>query len=128
VIALKAVKITVFTLVIFVAIMMFMLLASMLDQEPSETGSSSLISVQSLIAALPTGLLSFLLAKLTRPATWQQGAWTGLIWAIAQMGLFLVIGYFNQTLPLIFGAAGFYVLMLFIPLGAALAELRRKTG
>jgi len=126
--ALQAVKTIVFALVIFVAVMMLMLLASMLLPGQSETGSSYMISVQSLFSALPTGLLSYLLAKLTRPATWKQGARTGSIWAIAQMGLFLFIGYFNQTLPLIFGAAGFYVLMLFIALGAALAGLRRKAG
>lgn len=126
--ALQAVKTIGFALVIFIAIMMLMLLASMLFPGQSDTGSSYLISMQSLLAALPTGLLSYLLAKLTRPATWKQGARTGLIWAFAQIVLFLVIGYFNHTLPLIFGAAGFYVLMLFIALGAALAGLRRKAG
>lgn len=126
--ALQAVKTIGFALVIFVAVMMLMLLASMLLPGQSETGSSYLISIQSLLSALPAGLLSYWLAKRIRPATWKQGARTGLIWAVAQMGLFLFIGYFNQTLPLIFEAAGFYVLMLFIALGAALAGLRRKAG
>lgn len=122
----KAFKLLLFALLIYIAIMLLMFVASLLVGTSDDADHTYLISINSLIAALPTGVLAFLLGLFTRPAGLRQSLVTGLIWTGVQLILFFAVGLGNQTLAFIFSAFGFYVLMVCILAGTTLSGLFKR--
>ena len=108
-------------LLIFVVINVLMLIASLLTSPAGSTveGSEStrLISLNSLIIALPVGIFTCVLAMLARVASRKEAWQRAAIWTGCQILFFFLIGLANTTLPYIFGALGFYVLLLMTFLG-----------
>lgn len=122
----KALKLVLLGLVIYIAINLFMLAASLLFSTYEGTDNTYLVSVNSLVAAIPTGLVTFALARVMKAAARKDVLILGGIWTALQVAFFFLIGLLNQTLPFIFGAPGFYVLMICIFLGPVVYSLVKK--
>jgi hypothetical protein len=115
-----------FGVINFVAIMMLMFVASIILRVPESTGNTYLVSTNAIVAALPAGVIAFFLARVLKIAGIKAGLLSGAIWAGTQLVLFSLIGWANQTLPFIFSAFGFYVLIVFVFLGPVISALTIK--
>jgi len=119
----KAIKIIIYGILIYIAINLLMLAASIIFSTYEGRDSTWLVSLNSFAAALPIGLITFGLAASVKPANLRNACVLGLIWMGMQVALFFLIGLLNQTLPFIFGAIGFYILMLFTFAGPVIYRL-----
>ena len=75
---------------------------------------------------IPTGLVAFALARVMKAAARKEALILGGIWTGLQVVFFFLIGLLNQTLPNIFGALGFYVLLLCVFLGPVVYAMVKK--
>ena len=119
----KTIKILFYGILIYIAINLLMLAASIIFSAYEGRDSTWLVSLNSFAAALPIGLIAFGLAASVKPIHRQDAFIISLIWMGMQVAFFFLIGLLNQTLPFIFGAIGFYALMLFVFAGPAVYGL-----
>lgn len=122
----KTFKTMLYGVIIYIAINLLMLAASIIFSTYEGADNTALVSINSLAAALPAGLIAFGLAALLKPATRKASFVTGLVWAGIQAALFFLIGLLNQTLPHIFGALGFYVLLVLVLAGPTVYGFVKK--
>jgi hypothetical protein len=122
----KILKIVLFGVLIYVAINLLMLIASLLLSSYEGRDNTYLVSLNSFAIAVPVGILTFLLARLLKTATRKEAWLRSIIWTGLQVFFFFLIGLGNQTLPNIFGAIGFYVLMIFVFLGPMVFAWTKK--
>jgi len=113
----KILKNVLFGVLIYVAINLLMFVASLLLSSHEGQDNTYLVSLNSFAIAVPVGILTFLLARLLKTATRNEAWMRSIIWTGLQLVFFFLIGLGNQTLPNIFGAIGFYVLMIFVFMG-----------
>ena len=122
----KVLKNVLFGVMIYVAINLLMLVASLLLSTYEGQDNTYLVSVNSVVAAVPIGILTFLLAMLLKTANRRDALMQSIIWTGLQLVFFFLIGLANQTLPNIFGAIGFYILMIFVFIGPLIFAWTKK--
>ena len=113
----KTLKLILLGMVIYIAINLFMLAASLLFSTYEGTDNTYLVSVNSLAAAIPAGLVAFALTRVMKTANRKDALLYAGIWTALQLVFFFIVGLLNQTLPFIFGAFGLYVLIVCVFLG-----------
>ena len=122
----KILKIVLFGILIYVAINLLMFIASLLLSSYEGKDNTYLVSLNSFAIAVPVGILTFLLTGLLKTATRKEAWLRSTIWTGLQVIFFFLIGLGNQTLPYIFGAIGFYVMMFFAFLGPMVYAWTKK--
>lgn len=118
----------IFAFVIFAAVNSIMLMAGIFIAQAADSGEAAAISLNFLIAALPAGLLAFLLSKSMKTAGRRAALIQSAIWTVVQLVLFALIGRANQTIGSIFGGLGFYIMLLFVFAGPLCQYLARSAG
>jgi LytS/YehU family sensor histidine kinase len=87
---------------------------------------SHYVNMMFLIASIPSGLLLFIITYFRKPKTKMESAQIALLWTFMFLMSYFLIGINNDTLNLIFGQIGFYVLGFAIFLGSFLYSVVYK--
>ena len=97
-------------------------------EESNRTEWAALINRELLLAALPTGLITFIFAWLRKTKSKKEAVRRGCIWGCLLALFYILIGINNGNIALIFGTVGIYALVFFAFSGPVLyATIKRES-
>jgi len=79
--------------------------------EPQEGKLAMYLTYEFLLTAIPAGLVTFIIALVTRTKTKAEAFSKSLIWTAVVAILYFVIAFFNNNIQFVFGNFAFYILL-----------------
>jgi len=94
--------------------------------EPQEGKLGLYLTYEFLLTAIPAGLVTLILAWVTRTKTKAEALYKSLIWTGVVAILYFVIAFFNNNINYVFGNFTFYVLLACVFVGPVIYAKSKK--
>jgi len=94
--------------------------------EPQEGKLAMYLTIEFLLTAIPAGLVTFILAWVTRTKTKAEALSKSISWTAVVAILYFVIAYFNNNMDYVFGNFAFYILLVCVFAGPMIYAKSKK--
>ncbi|MHC1721448.1 MAG: hypothetical protein AB9844_12380 [Clostridiaceae bacterium] len=111
---------------VFVLILICEAAVTMPFGDPQEGKLTMYLTYEFLLTAIPAGLVTFILALVSRTKTKAEALAKSLIWTAVVVLLYFVIAFFNDNIQPVFGNFAFYVLLVCVFAGPMIYAKSKK--